>query len=510
MPEAIIIWNGNGNHIARSNRILSPEESCLKCRQAVSKVLLLVCVAAFVCTLIQRNEGFKVKSCKWDCTPTDVHLSLTETSGEMRVSWRTDSQGCGELVLFQEASLRDKWLRGFLWHVSLLLSGERSEGKESIHSSTDFCGSPANDTFFTMNMHSAVLTGLEPGVKYVYMIWDGCESWDFTAPIVPGGNEDEWKFVAFGNMGVGSQGQELVLNSIVEEGGEDNLGFVFANGDLSSAKGDNLIWESFMNSIQQSAAYIPWMVACGDEEYGLSWDRTMDPWGIHPWRPDWAPEDSGAYNVGGGECGLQLSWRFPMDDDQSSSSTVLRPPHASSSFPPFWYSFDYGVVHVVTLSSEHSLLVGSPQLEWLKRDLGEVNRCSVSFVIVFFHRALQSLPFGDATYETSHLAPMLEEALSPFQVDIVVTAHQHLYYRGCAFSTGKCEDGGVVQLVLGTGGQALAEVPSKYRERYEATWGYGRFKVLGDRIKFQFVQAGTKIVLDTFDFKRKTVCRMTT
>ena len=40
--------------------------------------------------------------------------------------------------------------------------------------------------------------------------------------------------------------------------------------------------------------------------------------------------------------------------------------------PPFWYSFDYGIVHFTIVSSEHDLAPGSLQYEWLQVWMGFV------------------------------------------------------------------------------------------------------------------------------------------
>lgn len=43
------------------------------------------------------------------------------------------------------------------------------------------------------------------------------------------------------------------------------------------------------------------------------------------------------------------------------SNSPLPGNHASQANPPFWYSFDYGSVHFVILSTEHDITPGSQQ-----------------------------------------------------------------------------------------------------------------------------------------------------
>ena len=54
--------------------------------------------------------------------------------------------------------------------------------------------------------------------------------------------------------------------------------------------------------------------------------------------------------------------RFKMPNNSSSLST---------SHSPFWYSFNYANIHVITISTEHSLDVHSIQFKWLEDDLAK-------------------------------------------------------------------------------------------------------------------------------------------
>ena len=68
-------------------------------------------------------------------------------------------------------------------------------------------------------------------------------------------------------------------------------------------------------------------------------------------------------NDSGGECGVTTARRFIMPGAPLGSTSSNSPAgnHASESNPPFWYSFDYGSVHFVMLSTEHDITPGSAQ-----------------------------------------------------------------------------------------------------------------------------------------------------
>ena len=57
-------------------------------------------------------------------------------------------------------------------------------------------------------------------------------------------------------------------------------------------------------------------------------------------------------------------------------------------FLHFRYSYDYGMVHMVMLSTEHDYQPGSPQYVWLENDLKNVDRTKTPFVMVGGHRPM--------------------------------------------------------------------------------------------------------------------------
>lgn len=52
------------------------------------------------------------------------------------------------------------------------------------------------------------------------------------------------------------------------------------------------------------------------------------------------------------------------------------------------YSFDYGSVHFMMMSTEHNFTQGSPQYEWMEKDLKNVNRSLTPWIVIAGHRAM--------------------------------------------------------------------------------------------------------------------------
>jgi len=66
-------------------------------------------------------------------------------------------------------------------------------------------------------------------------------------------------------------------------------------------------------------------------------------------------------NDSGGECGVATARRFIMPEAYLDAARQEAANHGSSVNSPFWYSFDYGSVHFVMLSTEHDVTPGSHQ-----------------------------------------------------------------------------------------------------------------------------------------------------
>lgn len=57
----------------------------------------------------------------------------------------------------------------------------------------------------------------------------------------------------------------------------------------------------------------------------------------------------------------------------------------------YWYSFNYGGIHVVQMSTEHDFTRGSEQFEWLARDLASVDRSVTPWIILTAHRMMVTI-----------------------------------------------------------------------------------------------------------------------
>jgi len=197
---------------------------------------------------------------------------------------------------------------------------------------------------------------------------------------------------------------------------------------------------------------------------------TRDPSGAGlGFHPEWG-------NFGGdsnGECGVHVVNRFQ------------KPPPTGNGI--FWYSFDFGNVHIVQLSSEHDFTPGSVQLEWLDQDLAAVNRSRTPWVIVTAHRpAYCSQDYPEDRAVADHLAKAVDPVLAKHQVDLFLSGHYHSYERTCPVSQGVCHPDGSapVHIMVGAAGATLScapRVPTSWSEAFYCTYGYLKLQVQGAR-----------------------------
>ncbi len=195
----------------------------------------------------------------------------------------------------------------------------------------------------------------------------------------------------------------------------------------------------------------------GNHEFDYNTSSSIDPVANSSFQPDWWNNGRQASR---GECGIPLLRRHA---GPANGNGVL------------WYSFAYGNVFVVQLSSEHDLSEGSVQHGWLVEQLGSVNRSVTPWVVVTLHRPIyttQECETGDYVVSL-HLRRHLDDIFlqhqacrtlgaaraltAAVQVNLALVAHTHAYERSCPLASGSCvEDGqGTVHITVGSAGAGL-------------------------------------------------------
>ncbi len=116
--------------------------------------------------------------------------------------------------------------------------------------------------------------------------------------------------------------------------------------------------------------------------------------------------------------------------------------------PYYYYSYDLGAWHIVSLDSEIEAAAGSPQEQWLRADLAATTRrCTLAY----WHRPRFSSSSGHGG--NPGMQP-LWQALYEAHAEIVLAGHNHDYERFAPQTPAGAADptNGIREFVVGTGG----------------------------------------------------------
>ena len=275
--------------------------------------------------------------------------------------------------------------------------------------------------------YEARLTGLSAVTTYTYDIIVSGEDLNLVVDSIttaPATTDATVTFVAFGDSGTGSAGQQQIASLLAH----DTFDFAMHAGDIAYANTSGTGPASF---------------------------QTMDDWFFRPYAgwlrnrpifPSMGNHDSRATNADGRPyLGL---YALP-----TVAATAEYPDHAER-----YYSFDYGPVHVIVLDTEFAFqdpARRAAQLAWADADLAATTK---PWKVALYHRSAYS-----AGGENGSELPV-REAFGPLfdrhGVHLALSAHEHDYERTLPLRAGLPEAGGTTYLVTGGGGGPL--YPSGY------------------------------------------------
>ncbi|KAI9907720.1 hypothetical protein PsorP6_016186 [Peronosclerospora sorghi] len=204
-----------------------------------------------------------------------------------------------------------------------------------------------------------------------------------------------------------------------------------------------------------------------------------------------------------GECGVPMHhrWHAPR---AKVESTCLAPQTGNWIY---WYSFDYGGVHVIQMSTEHNWTRGSKQYEWLQHDLEHVNRNVTPWVVLTAHRMMYTTqmdiePDRKVSYKFQE---EVEDLIYKHHVNLMMVGHEHSYERSCPLYRKQCvgEGKGTVHVVVGAAGYPLGteDFSRKYGNwslRHVNDYGYLRVATSPENMRVQFVLNKNGNIFDEF------------
>merc|ERR1712137_1312018 len=324
--------------------------------------------------------------------PQQVHLALTGDPTEMVVSWPTS-------LPTQESKVH-------------LYGREPGEGYLTSHLGYQLTYEPSAGW-----IHHVVVTGLKPGKDYGYEcggngLYTEYETFR-AAPNV--GDRSNRTFVMYGDMGIFQYSDLTVrhVSALVNDHHVDVDLFYqagdFGYGNDREAQYYEMSWDIFFEQLSFVMPNIPYMVAPGNHEESCGHDVC-----------DVYANNFTVYNS-----------RFLMPQNGSPKANM-------------WFSFDFGNIHFITISTEtdypncpYSDDTFGDQLTWLENDLQQAQADSnVDWIFVTGHQPVYSSVEGKSSNiggipegSTADVQKAFESLFYQYGVDIYFDGHVHGYER---------------------------------------------------------------------------------
>jgi len=183
---------------------------------------------------------------------------------------------------------------------------------------------------------------------------------------------------------------------------------------------------------------------------------------------------------------------------------------------PMFYSFDYGLVHVIAYGTEDNPNNGyerwdgqplsplmierfnkhygveSAQYAFLKQDLAKASapaqRAKVPWIVVMTHRPMYHTAThhpncgGGGDWSVCMIRDLYEPLIHGHGVNVLFSGHSHHYQRSHALYKGRNMHNGTVHIIVGTGGfELLGEhwtgTPEWMARRQSSAFGFGHYNV---------------------------------
>jgi len=355
--------------------------------------------------------------------PQQLHLSLTGNLQEMMIGWMTEEDTATSTVVY--------WKTG--------TSQNSTTTGEAVHYYLVDYISPA--------IHYVKLLGLTPDTTYSYIVGDSNGGWsDVSSFHSEPELSSSWPSPTnpLRIVSIADQGHEgnatKVVNAILEYHQQFPIDFIIHSGDISYANGFQSIWDTWGQIADPLARQVPWMVATGNHEIF---------WAFVPYL-----------------------WRFYMPYEQSGGSQGN-----------LYYSFNYGNVHLMALSSEElEFWHFDEQYEWMEKDLQNVDRTTQGWLITSWHTPwyCSNVAHYDAGED---MRDSFEDLLYDNGLDVSLSGHVHAYERCSTIYKNETDPKGPVYIVNGVGGteeglyNQWKETPSWSLFRDGKSWGFGVMEI---------------------------------
>ena len=189
--------------------------------------------------------------------------------------------------------------------------------------------------------------------------------------------------------------------------------------------------------------------------------------------------------------------RITIGNHDAESASLLNEYMDRFGLEKQYYSFDYGGIHFLSMSTEGPYGIGSEQYEFVKSDLQNATASADTlWRIVYFHKLMYTSPneHGPLTDFRNIYHPLFDK----YDVDLVLQAHNHNYQRSFPLtfnldtpskpvittsnSSTYGDYDGEIYMVIGTGGAPKYNLEGKepYIASQMEAFGFVNFEVDGE------------------------------
>jgi len=170
-----------------------------------------------------------------------------------------------------------------------------------------------------------------------------------------------------------------------------------------------------------------------------------------------------------------------------NTMAFLQAPESNSGKQEY-YSFDYGDIHFLVLSTQHKCKKGTPQYDFIIDDLSKTDK---KFKIVCFH---ESAYCEGGHGENKMMKAVSQELFEKYKVDVVITGHSHFYQHNLV--------AGIHHLTVAGGGAPLY-TPGKasYTVKSAKKYHFGIADYVDGKLTI-IIYAHNGEVIDTIEIKK--------
>ncbi|KAA8651309.1 purple acid phosphatase family protein [Aspergillus tanneri] len=391
--------------------------------------------------------------------------------------------------------------------------------------------------------HTVVLTELKPATIYYYKIVSTNSSVvDFLSPRSPG-DQTPFNFDVVIDLGVYGRDGFTVSDSTKRDIAvdpelnhttisrlattENDYEFIIHPGDFAYSddwflRPHNIlhgkdayqsILEQFYNQLAPISSRFPYMASPGNHEAAC---------GEVPFITGLCPDGQRNFTDFMHRFADMMPTAFPSNSADKEAQMQAEKARSLAK-PPFWYSFEYGMVHIAMIDTETDFpeapdgqhgsagLNGGPfgspnqQLDFLEADLASVNRTLTPWVIVAGHRPWYTTGSGPC----KPCREAFEHIFYRYGVDLGIFGHVHNSQRFLPVVNDTADPKGMkdpkspMYIIAGGAGniEGLSRVGSKpsFTEfAYDDDFSYATIKILDrNNLQVDFIRSSTGDVLDS-------------